>query len=685
MNARAETPFDTCVKEALNLSHGWMARWVAQLGSALAEHEAADASAHARRGCAQARASLAASGDRLAELWNTRFATAVRADTAREHAGKSAIRSSPRSLSLGELELMDHRQVQTSVELARLQQVVKTAVEDELIALTALLSAAQGLPSVRTEANPLRPEVVVDALMAALGSLNVDDVSRQRWLHAGAPALGQALSRFYAGMVQRLQAQGVEPAGFVVVPVKTPQRPVPRTSSGLDDALVATPIGDEVPLVLTLDHLHQLLVGNLAHGGSAVSDQGASGSGNAMVRTLAAEVVTLMLRNIADDQRLLAPVREMVLQLKPALLQLAKKDPRFFADRHNPARRLLDTITARSLAFATEQDTGFAGFALQVHMTVQSLQSTSSRLPERIVERLRLIESLETSDHTPAMQTLVRVEQRHLLAERVATEIRARDDFSRAPVLVRRFLLGPWAQAVAHARLHVDILGDSPMLAELPGPQDAAAQRYMDVLADLLWSCQLARASLDRTRLIRVVPAVLRTLREGLDSIDFPRPQALSFFEALMGLHEAAYKTQRSEEFLASTLRRPVEAPGEPWLQGAEARESGYIDTQLMEPEFLDTEPMTREIEAGESMSIGAWVELLQDGRMQRCQLRWASPHRTMFLFTTAEGRPVSLTRRGLDRLTALGRLRVVAEHGVVDEALAAVARLAWVNSGKLV
>ena len=55
-----------------------------------------------------------------------------------------------------------------------------------------------------------------------------------------------------------------------------------------------------------------------------------------------------------------------------------------------------------------------------------------------------------------------------------------------------------------------------------------------------------------------------------------------------------------------------------------------------------------------------------------------------MFLFANAEGQPVSLTRRGLDRLTALGRLKVVAEQGVVDEALAAVARLAWANSGKL-
>jgi hypothetical protein len=55
-----------------------------------------------------------------------------------------------------------------------------------------------------------------------------------------------------------------------------------------------------------------------------------------------------------------------------------------------------------------------------------------------------------------------------------------------------------------------------------------------------------------------------------------------------------------------------------------------------------------------------------------------------MFLFATPEGRPVSLTRRGLERLSTAGRLQVVAEKGVVDEALAAVAKLAWLNSGKL-
>jgi len=163
--------------------------------------------------------------------------------------------------------------------------------------------------------------------------------------------------------------------------------------------------------------------------------------------------------------------------------------------------------------------------------------------------------------------------------------------------------------------------------------------------------------------------------------------QAESFFQALMGLHEAAYKSHRSEDlFSAAPVRRPEEAVAEPWLQGEEARESGFIDTQLMAPEFVDTEPMAQQLPAasGDTLAIGAWIELSYPDRVQRCQLRWASPHRTLFLFASAEGHSVSLTRQGMDRLEASGQLKVVAEHGVVDEALAAVARLAWVNSGKL-
>ena len=83
------------------------------------------------------------------------------------------------------------------------------------------------------------------------------------------------------------------------------------------------------------------------------------------------------------------------------------------------------------------------------------------------------------------------------------------------------------------------------------------------------------------------------------------------------------------------------------------------------------------------SLTVGSWFDLLQDGQLLRVQLTWASPHGTLFLFGSASGRSLSMTRRGVDRLIEQDKLRMVADHSVVDEALDAVAEQALKNSGK--
>lgn len=691
MNARAESPFDACLKEALDLSAVWVPRWLGALQETLEQREAAAANVREKQIFGQARAALASHRVIVAERFLVALAESLNSAQPRVATPvdmRPAGARSLSSLSFDELELMDHQQVQETVELARVQQVVVMAADEELVAFNARLSRAQGLDVVRHQSNPLRPEVVVASLMKALSGLHVDDAVRSRWLQVGAVSLGNELKRLYRQLTDQLDRWGVQPAGYVVV--QTPQgRPASAAAPHPESVPAASLVGSDT--LLTLDHLHQLLVGNLDQSGSVVPDQGASGSGNAMVRTLAAEVVTLMLRRIAEDTRLLKPVREMVRGLKPALLQLARNDPRFFSDRQNPARRLLDTVTARALAFTNEQDAGFAAFAQQLKDTVQALQAPTQNLPDLMPELLqRLSRSEATIDQAPArglaMQTLLRVEQRNLLAERVAVEMQSRNDFARAPGVVRRFLVGPWAQVVAQARMDAS--------TEPAAPTDAPAQRYMDFLPDLLWSSQLALASRNRPRLIKVIPSLLRTLREGLDSIDYPRPQTEAFFQALMGLHEAAYKTQRNDAAPPDIPSSRQVLETETWVHPAEARDSGFMEDLLIEtqPVFLDTMPLQSDWQSlhdaapppsAHTLAVGTWLDLREDDQDLRCQLTWASPHGTMFLFNAANGRTISLTRRGLERLQSLGRLRVVAHHGLVDEALDAVARQALLNSGR--
>ena len=696
MDASNTKAFDACLREALAQTRDWVPRWLSKLHSTLKDREFSAGQLSEKQAMQQARIKLESHRDMIATRFLAAFAESM--ENALPHTGTGSRRSP--TVSFDELELMGDDQVQETVELARVQQVVKMAVDEDLGTLTARLNGAQGLTVVSPEANPLRAEVVVAALVTALKGLHVDAAVRTRWLQVGAITLGDELRNMYAELSRQLDRAGVKPASYAVTQTVS-ARPTPVAAAQKDESVsVQEVLGNDN--ILTLDHLHQLLVGNLdmndkANSKTAVSD-------NVMGRTLASEVVSLMLKRIAADERLLAPVRDMVQDMKPALLQLARSEPRFFADKQNPARRLLDAITERSLAFTAETDPGYGPFSNQVRGIVQKLAKPGEDLAERFPSLLLELHRSQAAAVAPAqvqarglaVQTLVRVEQRNLLAERVAGEIRARNDFEKAPGVVRRFLTGPWSQVIAQARLE---LSESTPVS----PADSPATRYNDILPDLLWSCQLALASLNRPRLVKVIPGVLRTLREGLDSIDYPREQTEAFFQALMGLHEAAYKTQRSEPVQEEqpSIQPEAEEDDEPWMQRTEARDSCLMDDAFPEPPvtttqpaFLETRPMQRDwadVKAEmavqrsttATLPVGTWVDVLQDGQAMRWQITWASPHGTLFLFTGANGRSLSMTKRGLERLQEQDRLRVVADHGVVDEALDEVARQAWLNSAK--
>lgn len=686
--------FEACLTEALAHMREWVPRWLSKLHETLQQREGAVSHLHEKQLLVQARVQL----ESHRELIAVRFIEAFAASLDAAHSAASAPARAARSMSFDELELMGDEQVQETVDSARVQQVIKMSADEALVALNARMSRAQGLQRVRPEANPLRTEAVVAALMDALNGLHVDPAVRARWLQTGAVALGHELHGMYTHLTILLDSWGIVPAGYNVI-----QAPESRFPPGAGTAALGRT--DAVPsasvlgsgALLTLDHLHQLLVGNLEQSNHDPGDPVAASTGNGMVRTLAAEVVTLMLRGIAEDSRLLAPLRELLAGMKPALLQLARSDPRFFADRNNPARRLLDTVTERSLAFTSEQDPGYAAFATEVQGIVRALQAPGPDLASRFPALLSNLNRSQRNALAPAqaqarglaVQTLVRVEQRNLLAERVLAEFTARNDYDRAPGVVRRFLSGPWAQVVAQARMEA-VESQDP--ASVLSPTESPALRYTDILPDLLWSSQLTLASRNRPRLIKVIPGVLRTLREGLDSIDYPREQTEAFFQALMGLHEAAYKTQRSDAAVDTLPSRQFDVEPEPWMQPDEARDTGFLDDMAMDtqPAFVDTQPMQRDWadikaemkpQSAQALPVGTWVDVMQDGQAMRCQITWASPHGTMFLFTGADGRSLSMTRRGLERLLDQDRLRVVADHGVVEQALDAVARQAWINS----
>jgi hypothetical protein len=446
-----------------------------------------------------------------------------------------------------------------------------------------------------------------------------------------------------------------------------------------------------------------------------------------IAQALSLEVVTLMVENMARDPRLLAPIQDLIRGLEPPLLRLALVDPRFFTNKQHVARTLLQEVTHRSMAFGSVHAVGFPAFLQGLRDHLGPLADAAVDSAEPFERSLKVLQGRwqkegrdRELDRQAAVEVLQHAEARNLLAEKIARGIEAHPDSKRVAPVVIDFLCGPWAQVVAQARIK-------------GGAGSATADKFQALIPALLWSAhpELARQSV--SKLTRLVPKLLATMRDGLETIRYPATRTSAFFEALMAVHQVAFKATEDTPVPADPLpgagRHDLVEEGDPWIAPQEAESSNFIELDDIdipvpiahaalsavpgaEPKATEPDPAPATSSAREpagaaplvqaagaeqvvvvpglvpaeatidgDLPLGIWVELLTGDQWVRTQLTWASPHATLFLFTSAHGTTQSMTRRSRDRLVQAGRLRMISTQAVMDVALNAVAQEAMRNS----
>jgi hypothetical protein len=402
---------------------------------------------------------------------------------------------------------------------------------------------------------------------------------------------------------------------------------------------------------------------------------------------LGEEVVRLMFDNLSADKRLLPDFKRQLKAMESAVLELARQDSRFFSDRTHPARQFLDRITQRSLAFSDEKDPGWRRFVMTVEDSVRWLGSkvvdadTFGELMENLQDQWTDHDQVLLQRREEAARALLHAEQRNLLAQKLAADFAHQVEGLEVADFVVDFLKNSWAQVVAEAQLSCVDGSDDPY-------------GYRAMVDDLVWSVQKSTATRGRARrLVQMIPSLLAKLREGLNRIEYPPELTARFFNNLITIHRAAVHEGR--DAISKAAADQVEAQhsefsdsvaaAELWLDSREAEESGYVDSDAMSPQqAASPDAMQEEPSAptrASDMKTGTWIELMIKGEWIRAQLTWASPHATLFMFTSLAGSAHSMSRRTLDRLRAQGLIKVIAERNVVDEALDQVAQAALKNS----
>jgi Protein of unknown function (DUF1631) len=738
-------PYRAVIGEALDSGSAIMQSLIRATRRALLESLARAPAPALHESLAAARDALDQHADRLLERYPQALLTAFRSQ-AKLGAERVPV------VQFEQLERMDEAQVQDRVMLARATLLVLSAVQRRLSVFTPLIAAAAAHPLAPIDHNPVGPALFVQALHSVMLELPLakpvcDELMRQMTV-----PLGMALELLYARLSTQLQRQPVE---LQPAPIATRANPAPSlrpttrvahaslTLSRLRQLLAGERVQDTdgrasslavfsaqfsrefdtahgpsgatafeatVPAAfLALEEMQQVdrVIERIGQRVAAVpsADQASNPaleairtslrhSARGLDQSLSLEVVTLMVDQIASDPRLLGPVQEIIRTLEPALLRLALDDPRFFIDQQHPARRLLDEIAQRSLAYPTVGARGFSQFLAPLTRLIgpgASQPMADAAAFERVLQTLvrDWDAGLPAQALGDAVQALERAEARNLLAEAMAAEIAAKPDIDKVPAGVAEFLCGPWAQVMAHARLAA-------------GPQADDPGRYQELVLALLWSAQPELTRSKVAKLTRLVPKLLAKLREGLALIDYPTMRTSQFFELLMNLHQQAFKSPTTvlPPLWAASTSAGVDAI-DPWLAPDEAKASGFMDLRV-QPGPTMPPPVPRSAHAGGSpasaaisalmegpeaglaevsLPLGAWVELRGNQGWVRSQLSWASPHGSLFLFTSVSGNTQSMTRRARDKLLQAGDMRVISGQPAVQRALDAVVQTAMLNS----
>ncbi|UUZ72048.1 DUF1631 domain-containing protein [Polaromonas sp. P1(28)-8] len=119
--------------------------------------------------------------------------------------------------SIEAFSLVEDADVSLAIESSRLLQLVLPAVEQSLAELNTLISAVQGLPNVRPELNPLRPDVFAQALQQMIFAAPVDRAVCTLWIKYLAAPLGRELKLVYERLINQLELANVQGAGYRVL------------------------------------------------------------------------------------------------------------------------------------------------------------------------------------------------------------------------------------------------------------------------------------------------------------------------------------------------------------------------------------------------------------------------------------------------------------------------------------
>jgi hypothetical protein len=415
---------------------------------------------------------------------------------------------------------------------------------------------------------------------------------------------------------------------------------------------------------------------------------------------LTVELVGMLFDRIHRDRHIPVEIKVALSRLQFPIMKVALADAELFVSPVQPARRLMDRIASTAIGWMPDGEENVRYLA-EVNKAINTVLVAIEEGPaifERALEEFEryLGEERERDDNpvTRAKRALEEAETREVMAINAAIGIRRAFEGVLLESYLRDFLLEVWVRVLVAATLK-------------ERSQPDFSRKFRRAVAELVWSVQPKINLDDRKRLVKTIPAVLSTLREGLQLINLPAARAQEFFSRLMTSHAQAVKALEvaygaAVPVDARAMRRriddlqivepPPARPDDPLDQltiPADAVHSAAVANDaevnvIEEPQAVapaDVTPTAQLSDASidamiESWQRGSWFDLWTGQQTERVRLRWISPRRNFYLFTSAEtGKAHSLAPIILRSCVRTGRIRPAESAPLFERAVSDLMR----------
>jgi hypothetical protein len=589
-------------------------------------------------------------------------------------------REKPATLELSELSLVGDQDFELTLAVDKATSRLRFNCAEELVALDARIAHLVARPNLGENDNPLGPRALCEALLDGITQMNVSQEIKIVLMNQFNLVLTTELAGIYQAINRYLVIHAVLPD--LKAGTKARAQSQPSSAAGAAQAAAG---GDMFNLFeqlagggkgtggsgagatggggfsgaaggggfSLLDSLSQLQLGamRLPDGGSFELPILEAASIQNVLRSLQqspvmqsaspldavlVDAVAMLFDVVFDEAAIPDRLKAQIARLQIPVLKAAMLDRNFFSEQNHPVRRMLDAIATLSIHLP-ENEAGNArleaisSIVSRVLDTFeQDIAVFDSAAAELEAMGATLEESLEETVDVGLQQDIAQIKQ----AERAElAPVIVHDFINRAlkdqtvPEAVREFLRRDWSRL-----LTTDYIEE--------GEQGAHFSSSVETMRELVWSVQ-SKADMDaRLMLVRILPGLLKRLREGTTKINFPAKLADRFYATLVILHANAVRPNTQPVPLPEAT--PAEVVEE--VAAIEQFEAENAVAEAPVATVTEPEPAAPEYEdlfslRARSLNKGDWVEFhYEDGTIRWARLGWVSGVKNTYLFSDQDG-----------------------------------------------